>query len=178
MIDSFRGDYNFLSDFYPAETWYRGIKYASSEHAYMSAKSDDNRWKMFCADSSNRASLVKAKSYELGGLLREDWVHVKYMVMFECLQSKFSQEPLRQQLIDTKGEYLKEGNDWGDAYWGVDVVHGGENNLGKVLMSLRESFRTFKYVEVKEIAEEFADARVGGYRGTFKNWEEVLRVNK
>src|SRR5206468_2041303 len=45
-IDSFRGPYDFLSNFYPAEVVFENLTYPSVEHAYQSAKSvltDDRR---------------------------------------------------------------------------------------------------------------------------------------
>ena len=38
--------------------------------------------------------------------------------------------------------HLEEGNWWGDIFWGVDKKTGaGENNLGKILMKVREELR-------------------------------------
>jgi len=173
MIDRFRDEYNFCSNFYRCPVTYKGTLYASSEHAYMSAKSDDPRWKAFCADGTNKPSLVKAKSYELGNSHRKDWDEIKYSVMVECLHSKFQNEELRQKLFETGSEYLVEGNTWGDVYWGVcDGV--GENKLGKLLMVIRTELRTFTYAETWDLAERFADARMNGYKGTFRDWESVL----
>jgi N-glycosidase YbiA len=40
-IDSFRGDYAFLSNFYPVDITWEGLPYNSVEHAFQSAKSLD-----------------------------------------------------------------------------------------------------------------------------------------
>src|SRR4051794_10492805 len=37
-IDSFQGEYRFLSNFWPAEVVYEGVTYPSVEHAYQAAK--------------------------------------------------------------------------------------------------------------------------------------------
>ena len=43
-------------------------------------------------------------------------------------------------MIETGDEYLEEGNTWGDRIWGT--VNGkGQNNLGKILMRVREELR-------------------------------------
>lgn len=48
-----------------------------------------------------------------------------------------------QDLLDTGNKTLKEGNYWKDLYWGVDLRTGeGENHLGKILMQLRDYFRS------------------------------------
>jgi len=38
MIDSFKGDFRFLSNFYPVNVDYEGIMYPTVEHAYVAAK--------------------------------------------------------------------------------------------------------------------------------------------
>lgn len=46
-------------------------------------------------------------------------------------------DELSNLLIDTDDAILVEGNDWGDTTWGM--VNGkGKNQLGKILMELRE----------------------------------------
>jgi predicted NAD-dependent protein-ADP-ribosyltransferase YbiA (DUF1768 family) len=49
-------------------------------------------------------------------------------------------------LIATKDAELIEGNNWGDVIWGCVRGPGdewiGENNLGKLLMKLRQEFTT------------------------------------
>lgn len=49
-------------------------------------------------------------------------------------------EKLRTKLIATGEKYIEETNWWGDIYWGV--CNGkGENNLGKILMNVREFWK-------------------------------------
>lgn len=52
MIREFQGEYRWLSNFAPVLIKLDGI-YPSVEHAYMSAKSDDMKWKLFCQDRNN-----------------------------------------------------------------------------------------------------------------------------
>ena len=40
-IDSFSGEYDFLSNFYSQEITYDGIKYPTNEHAFQAAKTLD-----------------------------------------------------------------------------------------------------------------------------------------
>ncbi|MBK9336371.1 MAG: NADAR family protein [Lewinellaceae bacterium] len=62
--------------------------------------------------------------------------------MRECLELKFSQEPFLTWLLETGDANLQEGNTWSDTFWGVDLETGaGENNLGKLLMEIREHLR-------------------------------------
>ena len=57
------------------------------------------------------------------------------------IRATFSQnEDLKEKLLDTGNEHLEEGNTWGDKIWGT--VNGkGQNNLGKILMMVREELR-------------------------------------
>jgi predicted NAD-dependent protein-ADP-ribosyltransferase YbiA (DUF1768 family) len=43
---------------------------------------------------------------------------------------------LRELLIATGDEEIREGNTWGDTYWGI--CHGiGFNHLGEIIMKIR-----------------------------------------
>jgi ribA/ribD-fused uncharacterized protein len=71
--------------------------------------------------------------------IRKDWESVKLSIMKELVTIKFSDKFLGKWLLDTKNEYLQEGNMWYDTFWGVDLRTGqGQNNLGKILMEVRE----------------------------------------
>ncbi len=137
MIREFKKEHKWLSNFAPCEIHFNGMLFASVEHAYMSAKSNDLEWKKFCADSNNSAGTVKKKSKEI--VLREDWESVKVEVMCQLLEVKFSQEPYRGLLLETGDSFIQEGNWWGDTFWGVDLkTNTGENTLGLLIMAIRE----------------------------------------
>ena len=135
----FRGDYAFLSNFYPAKLRYEGIAYYNAEAAYQAQK---------CADTGQKIQFAKlyadeAKRVARGVSLREDWDGVKLEIMEQIIRAKFEQNPrLAQLLLDTGDMQLVEGNTWHDLYWGVDWKTGvGENHLGRLLMELRETFK-------------------------------------
>ncbi|MCB0705473.1 MAG: NADAR family protein [Saprospiraceae bacterium] len=136
MIDQFINEYRWMSNFYPCEIRYKGTLYKSVEYAYMSAKSSDKEWKKMCSDGTEKQRIIKKKSKDVD--LVPNWDEIRIDVMRECLEWKFSQEPLASWLIETGDAYLEEGNNWGDHFWGVDLETGvGENNLGKLLMEIR-----------------------------------------
>lgn len=140
MIKTFRDEDRWLSNFTHVIIEIEGIKYYSVEHAYQSAKSDDMEWKSFCADRYITAGTVKRKSRQID--IRRDWDDVKLDVMEECLKQKFAQEPYKSKLEATGDQEIQEGNTWGDTFWGVDLESGeGENNLGKLIMKIREENR-------------------------------------
>lgn len=138
-IDYFREEYEFLSNFYPTKLSFEGITYYNSEAAYQAQKcllqTDRLQFALLSADEAKRLG----QKLEI----RPDWDEIKYDIMEKVVYAKFTQNPaLAQDLLDTGDKTLKEGNYWGDLYWGVSLKTGeGENNLGKILMALRECFR-------------------------------------
>ena len=72
--------------------------------------------------------------------VRPEWEDIRIQVMEDVQIAKFSQYPdLAKKLVDTGDAFLEYNNTCGDTYWGlVDGV--GENNLGKVLMRVRDKF--------------------------------------
>jgi len=44
-------------------------------------------------------------------------------------------------LLQTGDEELIEGNKWGDRFWGV-CKGKGKNNLGKILMKIRDVYKS------------------------------------
>ncbi len=140
MIKAFTDEYQWLSNFEPCEITYYGVTYASVEHAYMSAKSDDEEWKLYCADANIPPGKVKRKSRKIE--IKESWEEIKVSIMKELLVLKYAQEPYRNLLLNTGEVYIQEGNNWRDIFWGVDLETGeGENNLGKLIMEVREELK-------------------------------------
>lgn len=157
MIDSFNGKYFFLSNFFEAPVEYNGIRYRNSEAAFQAQKTTNEIERLGAAILSASDS----KKFGRSVTLRSDWEEVKDRIMYEVCLAKFTQNPhLAQQLIDTKDEYLVEGNDWNDCYWGK--CNGkGLNKLGEILMSIRDKL-SFDAVKVKNDVVEWI-------RNTFEN---------
>lgn len=138
MIREFQGEYRWLSNFAPVEITLGDLTYSSVEHAYMSEKSNDRDWKLFCANSNNTPGQVKRASRNI--TLRPNWNDIKLHVMEICLNAKFRQEPYYTLLINTKDEYIQEGNRWNDTFWGVNLnTNKGENHLGRLIMDIRKT---------------------------------------
>ena len=134
VIDDFRGEYFFLSNFYPVEVTYEGYSYKNNEAAFQAQK-DLSRREEFI-NLNPMMSKIKGKKVKL----RDDWNEVKVSIMEEIVKCKFDQNPdIKEKLINTKGKTLIEGNKWNDTFWGM--CNGkGENILGKILMNLREEY--------------------------------------
>lgn len=134
MIDSFSGEYSFLSNFHLCRIEHEGIIYPSTEHAYQAAKTLDEQQRKQIA---NAPTPSKAKKMGRKVTLRNDWEDVKLDVMMELVKKKFQNKELANKLLATGSQKLVEGNYWHDYYWGV--CNGkGQNHLGKILMEIRE----------------------------------------
>lgn len=139
VISSFRGKFEFLSNFYPISVVYEGKIYPSSEHAFVAAKTLDE-------DIRATIALVptagKVKRLGKSLMLRNDWNAVRINEMRRILEDKFSPSrtdvPIFQWLTNTAPAILIEGNAWGDRFWGQSPVGEGRNELGKLLMSIRD----------------------------------------
>lgn len=136
MIASFSGEYRFLSNFWKAPVEYEGILYPSSEHAYQAAKTLNKDLRGAFAEITSPAEVKR-----LGQTIapRPDWDDVKINVMRDIVTAKFEQNPdLMKMLMATKAHDLIEGNTWGDTFWGECPLGKGRNELGKILMSIRD----------------------------------------
>ena len=142
-IDSFRGKYYFLSNFFPAEVTYNGLTYQNNEAAFQAQKTYSKEERIEFTTLEPRDAKRRGRRVRL----RRDWEQVKDRIMEEIVRAKFSQnEELKEQLLATGDAQLVEGNRWNDRYWGVDIRSGvGENHLGKILMKVRSELRLAKY---------------------------------
>lgn len=132
-IESFQGQYRWLSNFWPAEVEFEGITFPTVEHAYQAAKTQDERERRAIAALPTPG---QAKRMGKKVRLRSDWEDVKVEVMTQLVRAKFEDPDLMYKLAQTKDAYLIEGNTWGDTFWGV-CRGKGKNHLGQILMKVR-----------------------------------------
>ena len=145
-IDCFDGKYAFLSNFYssPITPFNDGIVYPTVEHAFQAYKTTDiNKRKEIAAQPTPG----KAKHLGRHVEIRDDWQEIRINVMYTALKEKFKDLELRTKLLSTGNAELIEGNTWSDNFWGDchcpkcrDIK--GENNLGKLLMKIREDYKS------------------------------------
>lgn len=140
-IDSFSGDYHFLSNFWVASGAYIqafGCFVRTTEHGFQAAK---------CARQKDRYAILtaetpgKAKRMGQNIEIRDDWDEVKEHVMYTLLRRKFAHQGAMAELLHTGTGCLVEGNTWGDRYWGCTKNPvgrwEGSNRLGVLLMQVR-----------------------------------------
>lgn len=141
-IKGFFGEYRWLSNFGKASVELDGIEYASVEKAYQAAKYPPGEREFFTA-CTNRESIIYVGEHPPRASTTEEWSTKKLEVMAGLLEQKFDPEHNPEnavKLADTGDKYLEETNWWGDMYWGRQLNGEGENNLGKLLMTIRAGY--------------------------------------
>lgn len=145
MIDDFRKEYGFLSNFFVAPfTTPRGTLVQTVEHAFQACKTlDRERQLAIIAVPSPRAARSMGGS-KTKTILRADWLTLRLRIMRTLVYEKFIQnDRLYGKLIATGDQTLIEGNTWHDNFWGNCVCRRcqgtvGCNHLGHILMRVRE----------------------------------------
>lgn len=136
IIDKFRGEYDFLSNFYDCPVTYNGESYLNAEAAFQAQKTQDTEIRHIMSTMSAK----QAKKF--GRSLKDPkWFDKSVRIMYEVLTAKFTQHvDLRKKLIATGDAKLVEGNNWNDTFCGM--CHGkGDNVLGCLLMMVREDLK-------------------------------------
>lgn len=142
VINEFKNDYEMFSNFYPVSIYYSLINFPSVEHAYVASKREDPMFRYKIAQIP-KDKAGKAKRFGRKVTLRKNWDMLKLSYMRRFLMQKFSYQKFKELLLSTGDATLIEGNYWHDNYWGdcycpkcENTV--GQNQLGKMLMKVRE----------------------------------------
>lgn len=112
------------------------LEWPTAEHYYQAAKAT------FAVDAelirtASSPGLAKKIARERA-MNRTDWQEVKLSVMRKALELKFQfGTSLGAYLMSTHPMYLREGNTWGDTFWGTTPEGQGANWLGHLLMARR-----------------------------------------
>jgi ribA/ribD-fused uncharacterized protein len=157
-ITSFRGDYEFLSNFYRCRvpiTFEEDdvtFEFGSAEAAFQAHKTNNVTDLIMLSQMTGS----EAKKYGRKIKLRDDWNDIRLQVMTKVVLIKFiTNWELHDMLIATGQRELIEGNTWGDTFWGV--CNGkGENHLGKILMEVRSALIREKCLYQKFLYKEEA----------------------
>ena len=126
------GDYAFLSNFSIYPLMYEGMLWPTTEHAYQSAKFDNQKIKeeIFNARTPLEAFNI-GRTYN--DSLKKDW----FEIMEDIVSEKIKQYPIiYNKLIETGDREIIEASPI-DSFWGWGSDRKGENNMGKIWMKLR-----------------------------------------
>jgi ribA/ribD-fused uncharacterized protein len=158
VIDEFRGRWYFLSNFSECKIEFQGITYPTVEHYYVSMKSNSDQMinGKYYTSADFREMIAKIKEpaivKKIGQQIkvRKDWPEKKLEFMNFAIREKFKDENLAEKLKSTGNSKLVEVNLWKDTFWGV--FNGkGENNLGKILMKVRDEINGIQKTGLEEI---------------------------
>ena len=148
MIESFFGEYRWLSNFWPVEIEWLGLKWPSLEHAYVATKCESFADVLFILfDEKGKKRKMTAGQVKRFGRkikIRGDWEGMRVETMRQLLELKFQDPELREMLIATGDQQIVEGNRWHDSFWGTckcRKCEPGKNTLGKLLMQLRSELQ-------------------------------------
>lgn len=147
VITSFRGSHRFLSNFYPSPINAMGSEFPTAEHLYQWCKVAD-------VETANKILVAESptEAKRLGKIGRSviNWHSLRLIVMTNVVSAKFAQNPkLADKLLNTGDDTLIEGNTWGDTFWGQCPLGVGENNLGRILMEVRNELKEQRDVHEK-----------------------------
>lgn len=151
LIDEFRGQWAFLSNFYRAPFEWEGLVYPTAEHAFQAGKTLNKSRRL---EIARLQTPREAKSRGQHVQLRPGWDEkVRFVVMASVLRAKFTSKPSAiRALLSTGDALLVEGNTWHDNFWGdcrcrrlgngrATCLGQGRNHLGVLLMELRDDLR-------------------------------------
>lgn len=138
VINSFNGEYRFLSNFWPCTVIYECLEFNCVEAAFVAAKTTDIEKRRHIQALKSPGECKKfGRKIEL----RENWDKIKIEIMNDLLKQKFAKgSQLGDMLVKTRDMHLIEGNTLGDTFCGV--CYGvGQNVLGLMLMEIRNSIK-------------------------------------
>jgi ribA/ribD-fused uncharacterized protein len=141
-ITSFSGEHFFLSNSFEHPFEHDGEIFLTIEHAYQAYKTDDPK---------QRRRVRNCVSPELARLigksvtLREGWDDQRFALMETLIRAKFADPTMAAKLKATGSRNLIDGRPRSNTVWGCargkDGEWRGRNELGKILMRVRDELR-------------------------------------
>ena len=147
------GPLGYLANYSNHGFYKNGIFYKTVEHYYQSEKYDnlEIKNKIINAETPKEASNI---GRDRGNIRIDNFKSIKNSVMFDGIYEKFSQnKDIRNKLIQTGNAIIREMT-IDEYYWGVGKDLSGSNNIGKILMNVREVLK-------KELLEKMLNNCIG-----------------
>lgn len=132
--------HGYMGNFYKARHFIYGKWWNTTEASYQAQKTNVES-EVLAIQQAEKP--MQARNLGQKVSLRENWDMIKDRVMYECVLAKFLQHAdLRKQLMETGDEELVEDTkSTNDMYWGCGTDGTGRNELGKILMSIRQELK-------------------------------------
>jgi ribA/ribD-fused uncharacterized protein len=140
--------YWFSTPYEPLNNWSAhvvkiwGKTFPTVEHGY--------HWRKFSETASGIAEEILAApspwaamqiERQHKGKRRKDWEEVKVGIMTELIRAKAAQnEDVREMLLKTGTKRIVENSPWDD-FWGIGPNGDGQNQVGKILMQVRDELK-------------------------------------
>lgn len=127
-----------------------GLDWQTVEHYYQAQK--------FVDTQTNLVSIIRAVKTPLEAAaigrdrtyqLRPDWESVKTPIMEKAVLTKFLTHPDIQEILLNTAEALIIEDSPTDYYWGCGQEKTGQNQLGKILMKVRQEIRQRQLTKIK-----------------------------
>ena len=130
-----------LSNFAPYPIRLRGKRWPTSEHFFQAQKFENERDREAVRQATT-PMLAARLGRDRKRKLRRDWEAVKVAVMREALGAKFRQHAELGVLLLATADALLVEHTENDDYWGNGGDGSGRNELGRLLMALRDELRS------------------------------------
>jgi N-glycosidase YbiA len=135
--------YGCFSNFSPHSINLEGEIWPTSEHYYQAQKFIGTPYHHLCAQIHQASSpeIAAAIGRNPQHIVRSDWDSLKTKIMYRAVFTKFRRHLDLKALLLGTGEVLIVENSPTDSYWGCGSDGLGQNQLGKILMQIRQELR-------------------------------------
>ncbi|WP_084722325.1 GTP cyclohydrolase II [Photobacterium aquae] len=173
--------YGFLSNFALSPITIGGFRWKTSEHYYQAQKFTDIAIQQLImeAETPDEAFLL-SRQYE--AFVKRDWEDVKNAVMRYVVFEKFRQNVRFTHLLVSTGKKTLREHSHRDAYWGDGGDGSGRNELGKILMDVRDyfsgqsPFKWVKFVDSAKLPTRWGMFKMYGFTETATGKEHLALV--
>ena len=134
------GELGFLASYSNHGFQINGVYYPTVEHYYQASKFDDEKLKkkiLSCKTPREASEIGRDRNNKRIPNFRK----MKIQKMYEANLEKFRQNPeIAEKLLNTGNEEIREMT-VKESFWGIGPNQTGENQMGKILMRVREELR-------------------------------------
>lgn len=129
-----------LSNFSEHAVYFDSLIWKTVEHYYQASKFNNKRIKEKIRQAESPVIAKDISQFHSQEIV-PNWAINKIMVMEKSVTGKFNQHPQLQKILTSTGDKSIIELSPYDAFWGDPGDGSGENNLGKILMRLRDKFK-------------------------------------